>query len=148
MTLLEEISTDPMNRGYAQYIPHSPGKVTELLNELIYTMPKTKFITARTILAEYGEEGAGILDKLEIASQSIPAVKWAFKFMTQDSGIDIGHNKTREMLDSLVQLTVITQDESDKIKNLGLQPASRVEILGLGAVTELQVRDAIQGIGV
>lgn len=148
MTLIEEISTDPMNRGYSQFIPDAPGKVTEMLNELIYTMPKTKFITARTILAEYGEEGAAILDKLETAGSTIPAVKWAFKFLLQDTGVDIGHNKTREMLDNLAQSAVITQDESDKLKILGLQPASRAEVLGLGLITESQVRDAIQGIGV
>ena len=56
-------------------------------------------------MSSYGigpSAGAVFLDKLDALSASIPALKWAMKFLQQDAGIDIGDNATQQMLDSLV----------------------------------------------
>jgi hypothetical protein len=139
-TLQTELTTDPLNRGYAQHIPDCPGILVNLLNEPVYQKHKTRFVTARTVLAEVAG-GAEILDKLELAAQSNSAVKWAMRFVTTD-GIDVGYLGTQQLLDSLVG-TTLTQAECDAIKNLALQSASRAEVLGLGYVTEQQVRNAL-----
>lgn len=141
MSLQAEIQNDPLNRGYAAHIPHAPGLIVNMLNEYIYMAPKQKFVNARGILANLGLAGATILDKLEAATGTNSAVKWAMKFMTLD-GIDVGNTVTRQVLDSLVG-TVLTQQEVDMLKDLALQPASRAEVLGLGTVEESQVRSAI-----
>jgi hypothetical protein len=139
--LQTELSTDPLGRGYAQYIPDCPGILQNMLNEQIYQKYKSRFVTARTVLAEV-PGGAEILDKLEAAAQSNSAVKWAMKFITSD-GIDIGFSVTHQLLDSLSG-TVLTQQEVTNLKNLSLQSASRAEVLGLTEyVTEQQVRNAI-----
>jgi len=139
-TLQTELTTDPLNRGYAQYIPDCPGILVNLLNDPIYQKHKTRFVTARTVLAEVAG-GAEILDKLEMAAQTNSAVKWAMRFVTTD-GIDVGYSGTQQLLDSLVGST-LTQAECDAIKNLALQSASRAEVLGLDYVTEQQVRNAL-----
>lgn len=132
-TLLQnEITNDPTGQGYLEYLPSSPGKVVELLNAPVHTMVKSRMITARGIMSSYGigpSVGAVFLDKLEALSSSIPALKWAMKFLQQDAGIDIGDNATQQMLDSLVGIGGITLAEVNGVKSIAAQPASRFEIL-------------------
>jgi len=141
MSLQTELTTDPLNRGYQQYVPHSPGILCDMMNARNYTMPKERFVTARKVLADLGVQGAEILDKLETAAASNSAVKWAMRFMTTD-GIDVGHQTTRALLDQLVG-TVLTQAECDLLKNMAVQPASRAEVLGFDYVREQDVRAAL-----
>jgi hypothetical protein len=141
MSLQIELTTDPLNRGYQQYVPDSPGKLVDMMNESIYSMPKMLFVSARGILAAYGADGAVILDKLETAAAGNSVIKWAMRFVIGD-GIDVGHPTTRTMLDSMVG-TVLTQTECDLLKNLAVQPASRAEVLNLNFVTEADVRTAL-----
>jgi hypothetical protein len=140
MSLQQELQTDPLGLGYAQFVPQAPGLLVEMLNAPNYTKHKSRFVTARTVLAEVAD-GATILDKLETAAQTNSAVKWAMRFITTD-GIDVGYPVTQQLLDSLVG-TTLTQTESDSLKNLALQPASRAEVLGFAPVTEEQVRNAL-----
>jgi hypothetical protein len=141
MSLQAELTTDPLSRGYQQYIPDSPGMLVDMMNAKTYSMPKERFVSARGILAAYGADGAVILDKLETAANSNSVIKWAMRFVIGD-GIDVGHPTTRTMLDSMVG-TVLTQTECDLLKNLAVQPASRAEVLNLNFVTEADVRTAL-----
>lgn len=130
--LQDEISNDPAMLGYSTYLPDSPGRVIELLNTQSQTMVKPKMITARGIMSSYGigtSAGAVFLDKLDALSASIPALKWAMKFLQQDAGIDIGDSATQQMLDSLVGVGGITLAEVSGVKAIALQPSSRFEIL-------------------
>jgi hypothetical protein len=142
MSLRDELINDPLNRGYAQHIPHSPGVLVDMLNAPTFTAVKPKFITARGVLAAHGVTGAAILDKLEAAASSNAAIKWAMKFVSQDSGIDVGHQNTRALLDAIVP-AVLTQTEANLIKDMAIQPASRAEVLGLGYVTVSDVQAAL-----
>lgn len=142
MSLQTELQNDPLNRGYSQYIPDGPGVLADMLNEKIYTMHKTRFVTARTVLAEI-VGGAAILDKLEIAAQTVSEVKWAMKFMINDGGIDIGYPATQSLIDNLVTANILTQQDADSLKSLALQPASRAEVLNLGFIKESDVRSAL-----
>jgi hypothetical protein len=141
MSLQIELTTDPLNRGYQQYIPDAYGVIVDMMNTKTYSMPKTLFVTARGILAQHGVAGAEILDKLETAATGNSVIKWAMKFIVSD-GIDVGHATTRTMLDSMVG-TVLTQTECDLLKNMAVQPASRAEVLGINSVTEADVRTAL-----
>ena len=130
--LQDEISNDPAMLGYSTYLPDSPGRVIELLNTQSQTMVKPRMITARGIISSYGigpSAGAVFLDKLDALSASIPALKWAMKFLQQDAGIDIGDSATQQMLDSLVGVGGITLAEVNGVKAIALQPSSRFEIL-------------------
>ena len=132
-TLLQnEINNDPTGKGYANHLPHSPGKVVELLNSQTEAMPKSRMITARGVMSSYGigpVAGAMFLDKLEVLSASVPALKWAMKFLQQESGIDIGEPATQQLLYSLVGIGGITSAEVSGVKSMAKMPASRFEIL-------------------
>jgi hypothetical protein len=142
-TLNDELRADPKGLGYAPLMPDAPGQVVELLNALTESMVKPRFITARTILAEC-EDGAAILDALSAAASAISAVKWALTFLSTDSGIDVGHARTQGMIDNLVEAGAMTQALAEQLKALAIQSASRAEVLGIGVVTEEQVRAAWQ----
>jgi hypothetical protein len=143
MTLQEELTTDPLNRGYQAWIPNSPGVLVDMMNAYNYTLPKERFVSARGLLAAYGAAGATILDKLEAAAASISEIKWALSFLKSDSGIDVGHQNTRTLVDELATNSVLTTTEADQIKDLANQPASRAEVLGLARVTEADIRSAL-----
>lgn len=147
--LKAELQTDPTGRGYAPHIPHAPGTLADLLNAQSATMAKPRMITARGIMASYGiwpSAGAAFLDKLEVLSAGVPAIKWAMKFLQAESGIDVGDPATQAMLTSLIGVGGITQAEADGIKAMALQPASRAEVLfGAGSqITEADVRAALE----
>lgn len=142
MSLQSELQNDPLSRGYAAFLPDAPGVLADMMNARVYTMVKERFVTARAVLAAHGTAGAAILDKLEAASAGNSAVKWAMKFVSQDSGIDVGHSNTRTLLDAMVP-AVLTQAEADMLKDMAIQPASRAEVLGLGYVFQHDVQAAL-----
>ena len=141
--LSDEIDNDPEGKGYAAFLPDQPGAVVEMLNAPTETMVKSRLITARGILSDYPggpAAAATVLDKLDGAAPNIPALKWAWKFISGE-GLDIGVPATQGMLDTLAGATVITTDEATKLKALAIQTASRAEVLGLPYVTEKILRD-------
>ena len=130
--LKPEIVDDPLFQGYSAFLPDSTGWVANMLNERKFQAVKTRMVTARGIMASYGigpTQGALFLDKLESLSANIPALKWAMKFLQQETGIDVGEPATQIMLTSLIGVGGITQAEVDGVKAMAIQPASRAEVL-------------------
>lgn len=130
--LKQEIVDDPLSQGYSDFLPDSTGWVANMLNERKFQAAKTRMVTARGIMASYGigtTQGALFLDKLETLSANIPALKWAMKFLQQETGIDVGEPATQTMLTSLIGVGGITQAEVDGVKAMAIQPASRAEVL-------------------
>ena len=130
--LKQEIIDDPLSQGYSAFLPDSTGWVANMLNERKFQAAKTRMVTARGIMASYGigpTQGALFLDKLESLSANIPALKWAMKFLQQETGIDVGESATQIMLTSLIGVGGITQAEIDGVKAMAIQPASRAEVL-------------------
>ena len=147
--LKTEMQTDPAGLGYAAHVPHAPGALADLLNAQSTTLAKSRMITARGIMASYGlgpAAGAAFLDKMESLSASVPAIKWAMKFLQTEAGIDVGEPATQLMLTSLIGVGGITQAEVDGVKAMALQPASRAEVLfGAGTqISEADVRAALE----
>ena len=147
--LKQEIVDDPLSQGYSAFLPDSTGWVANMLNERKFQAAKTKMVTARGIMASYGigpTQGALFLNKLESLSANIPALKWAMKFLQQETGIDVGESATQAMLTSLIGVGGITQAEVDGVKAMAIQPASRAEVL-FGSdviVTEYDVIKAME----
>lgn len=147
--LKAELQADPAGRGYMAHVPHAPGALADLLNAPTASMAKPRMITARGIMASYGlgpSAGAAFLDKLEVLSSGVPAIKWAMKFLQAESGIDVGEPATQLMLTSLIGIGGITADEVNGVKAMALQPASRAEVLfGVGVqIGEADVRAALE----
>lgn len=140
--LADEITNDPTGKGYAALLPDKPGRVADLLNALTESKIKSRMITSRTILAECDLTiGTSALEKLAAASVGNETIKIAVHWLSQESGIDIGHPNTSIMLDAHVSAGILTLEESDALKALALQPASRAEVLGLPYVTEEMLRN-------
>ncbi|HEV2612534.1 MAG TPA: hypothetical protein VGU61_19890 [Noviherbaspirillum sp.] len=142
--LKAEVQADPTGKGYAAYLPASPGRVVELLNADTESGVKSRMVTARAILAECGPGASVILDKLEAAAANLSAVKWAVRFLSQDAGIDVGNPATQAMINQLVAGNVLTAAEGKALKDMALQPASRAAVLGFGVVTEADLRTALE----
>jgi hypothetical protein len=138
--LNSEIANDPEGKGYAVFLSDQPWVVLDLMNGLTEMMVKSRIITARGILSDYPggpAAAAAVLDKLDAAASTIPALKWAWKFISGE-GLDIGSQATQGMLDQLATAAagnVLTPTESANIKNLALKSASRCEVLGLPFMT-------------
>jgi len=128
--LAAEINTDPLALGYAAHLPGDPQRVVDLLTEQTYSMIKSRYVTARTIMAEC-EDGAAILDALELLSSEISAVKWMMTFLQQNSGIDAGHPKTQKNLDDLAAIGKLNGAYANELKQIAVQPAARFEMIGI-----------------
>jgi len=158
--LRDEILNDPLNLGYAQYLPSSPGWVVSLLNAPNLLLVKEKYVTVRTLLAQLGVLGAIIAEKLsqfgnddtvyeeqEVQGLKL-ATKWAMKFIDSDGqGLDLGHVNTQTMIDGLLDISVLTSTEAAALKNLAMQSSSRAEqLFGVNTqVTLAQVAEALNG---
>ena len=143
MTLRTELSTDPLGRGYAAHLPDSPGIVADMLNAVNRTAVRSRFISARTVLAELGLGGAAILDALEAVAPAVSAVKWMMSFVKSDAGVDIGSPVAQGLVDLLVAGATLTAPQGAALKSLALQPCSRANELGLPPVSVLDVIGAI-----
>lgn len=132
--LKAEIETGPLAADLAPFVAAgNDGMVAEILNDKRYTGLSARIVNARTVMAEYPAgpaAAATLLDKLDSLSASVPAVKWAMGFIKGD-GIDIGHPSTQGMLDQLAAGGLITTAEAANLKQMGVVPKSRAEVLGV-----------------
>lgn len=141
--LKTEIDTGPLATECAG---QSDDDVADILNDKRFTTTGERYVTARTVLAELGATtGAAILDKLEAAATQSSPVKWMLKFLTQDSGLDVGQTETQGCIDALALAGVLTTDEATALKSMALLPTSRAEILGFGTVAAGDVSRALRG---
>lgn len=138
--LKTEIETGPLATECAG---QSDDAVAAILNDNRYTAIRERYVTTRTVLADLGATtGAAILDKLEAAATQSSPVKWMLKFLTQDSGLDVGQTETQGCIDALAIAGVLTTDEATALKSMALLPTSRAEILGFGTVSYNDVNKA------
>lgn len=93
------------------------------LNAIPLQAMQPRFITARTILAECADGGA-ILDALTAAGEGISTVKWALTFLSQDSGLDVGHPATHAMIDQLAAGGLLPAAHGAALKALAVLPLS------------------------
>lgn len=129
--LAAELQTDPQGLGYpANVSPESDEAIAALLNAKTFSGPVTRMVTARAIMAELGMTvGVTILEKLDAAKATQPALKWVVKFLEQDAGIDIGHATTQGAIDALQAGGLFTAGEAAALKGLAIKPLSRAEVL-------------------
>lgn len=147
--LKAEITTGPLSAELAPFVAAgNDGAIAAALNDKTRgtVMPKYRLISARGVLSEYSGgpvDAAAVLDKLEAAAATVPAIKWVLSFLRSD-GIDIGSPVTQGMLDQLVTGGVLTATEAGNLKALGISPASRAEVLGT-TIDIQQIATAMRG---
>lgn len=120
------------------------SEIAAVLNFPQIAGTQSRFITARTILAEIAN-GAAILDKLEGAAPAIPPLKWAMRFLTGETGIDIGHDGTRQNIQMLAAAGVLTSGEAADLLALADCTVSLADQAGFGTVTAGDVSRAQRG---
>lgn len=134
--LRDEVVNDPLGLGYAGM---TNAQVADSLNTQNRAIQRSRFVTARTLLNELvPTDAAAILDALNSATASNSVVKWAFSFLTSDSGIDVAAPNTALMLTSLVTSGVLTQSQSDAITALGNVTVSRSTEIGFDRVVTVE----------
>lgn len=146
--LTAEIQSGPLAAELAPLVAagNDAGVAGVLNSQRGETMLRERIISARGVLAEYADgpaTAAAVLDKLEAAAPSVPAIKWVMSFLKGD-GIDIGSPATQGMIDQLAAATVLTEDEAGKLKALGRVPASRAELVFGQPVTANDVARAVR----
>ena len=151
--LTVELKTDPLALGYATALPDAGGANSARLNAMSTTLTKTRFVTARTILAEC-DGGGSLLKALERAAipptaataQQIEvsaATESALKFLNQDSGLDAGNPGTIYLINVLTAIALLTPAQGAALKQLAVTPASRAEVLGIGPVASSDITAAL-----
>lgn len=145
--LKAELTNDPLNIGYANFLPNSPGVVCDIMNKMgSGTKLQQKNIGIGTILDVLGPTaGASVLDNLFALKDSNSVIKWAW-YLLESASLDVGLQSTRDQIDILVTANVISLSDAAKIKALAEVSASRAEVL-FGAnstVTEADIRAALE----
>jgi hypothetical protein len=143
MSLRDEIHSDPTGKGYATFLPASPGTVAAMLNAPTETMVKTIHSTTGQAWAAAGPYAA-IVD----ASNNVSHPCRASCLVLRDtfaSGVDISLDRADMigMLAAWVAAGICTAAQRDDLLEKATQPASRMEKLGLPPATIADVIGAI-----
>ena len=147
--LHDEITTDPLGLGYAAWLPDSPGTVAELLNAKTFSLPQDQVLREIDVIGSHPdgpEAGDAVLAKLEtfsVTDQPLARIVARALRALAAEGLNVGSPSVRSMLTALGQAGALTVDEADKLISMADQPASRAQVLGLGAVTVEQVIGAL-----
>lgn len=149
MDIYNEIVSGPFSVELAPHVASgNDGAIADRLNALTEIGIVTRFCNARTILAEYATgplDAAALLDKLELASAGIPALRWIMTFVKSDDGFDIGHSASQTTLDQLALGGVITSAEAENLKALARIQMSRAQVVFGRAVEIQEIAQALRG---
>ena len=144
IALRAEIDNDPESLGYASHLPDSPGAVVDLLNANSTTMVKAIKSSTAMMWAAGGAYSTIVDASNNVnhpARASCLVVREAF---TSGQDIHLELQPMRDMLNGWVATSVITQAQHNALIALATQPASRAEKIGLGCVTEADLRTALE----
>lgn len=146
--LSQELAADPLGLGYASHLPDSPGLVVEMLNAP--TGPG-----AGAAAAQQMTKGAlllrivPILDQLALGvgldgSVILPQVdrRWTQRFAALQAG-DPAIDITPQLVGMLRQAVADHLTTDEYIDAILTRQGSRAEVLGLGVITEADVRIAL-----
>jgi hypothetical protein len=121
----------------SEYYELSDSDAADLLNANDETLFASRKVSYLEILNECA--GAGeILDIIE--ASTLPDVRWAMVGIKSD-GIDIGHPKTRAMIDRLVDDGIFTTTQGMALTAMA-PTQSKAQSLGLGLVSKGHVNNA------
>lgn len=140
--LRDEIATDPKGIGYAAWLPDAPGMVVQLLGEQSDSMVKAIHSTTAQAWAATGPMATIVdtaADKAHPCRASCLLVQ-----LTLSAGSDIHMERpdVDDMFKAWLSQGVITQAWYDDLRARALQPASRLEVLGLPQISEIDIRAA------
>lgn len=142
--LRDEITLDPLAKGYAALLPGAQGVVVEMLNALTETALKP--IKSQTALA-WAAAGpySAIVDAGNNPAHPCRASCLVIQStMMTNLDIHIDQPEVLAMFTGWVSCGIITHDEFDDLINKAMKPASRAEMLGLNVVTGADLAAAME----
>ena len=99
--------------------------IADLFNQSTGTRLVERFVTAIGVMSALGvSTGATILEKMDAAKASFPALKWVMVALSGTEGVNVGDSESQVMLDALANAGVLTQQECDSVKALAVKPSS------------------------
>jgi hypothetical protein len=109
--------------------------------DLLNANDETLFVSRKVSYLEILNECAGAGEILDIIEAStLPDVRWAMVGIKSD-GIDIGHPKTRAMIDKMVEDGLFTTTQGMALSAMA-PTQSKAQSLGLGLVSKGHVNNA------
>jgi len=143
--LRNEVQNDPTSKGYMTFWPDSPGMIVEMLNAPTEFMVKAIKTTTAQAWAATGPY-AGIVDAANDVNHPCRASCLVVR-ETLSSGVDIHLERVdvQQMLLAWVATGVCSEAQRQDLLNRALQPASRMEVLGLPPASEADLRIAMEG---
>lgn len=135
MSLRDEIQNDPQGLGYAAWLPDSPGTVADLINAPTQTMVKAISSAEAQAWAAAGPYAA-VVDASNNTQHPCRASCLVVR-QTFAAAVDIHLERPeiQQMLAAWVSTGICTAAQRDDLLARATQPASRAEVLSLGAVT-------------
>jgi hypothetical protein len=135
MNLRDELQNDPQGLGYAAWLPDSPGTVADLINAPTQSMIKPITCATAQIWAAAGPY-ANVVDASSNPEHPCRASCLVVR-QTFAAAVDIHmeHPDIQLMLAAWVASGICTETQRDDLLARATQPASRADVLGLGAVT-------------
>lgn len=91
------------------------------LNAECLPVRQSRFITWRAIITQC-PSGESIRDKLEAAAPRSGAIRSAVEFLSQEAGLDVGDLGTWANIDRMVQISLLTEEEGQQLKDLSIKP--------------------------
>ena len=132
--LLLEIREGPLSESLMPFVlQENDIMVADMLNSVVPDLFVTteRTCTALGIMTYYPDGpvvAAELLNKLEAAEALVPPLKWAMIFL-KTQGLNMGDASVHAMLDMMASNSIITLDEAEKLKMLGMKAVSRSEFL-------------------
>lgn len=141
--LSDEITNDPLAKGYAALLPDSPGRVVDILNAKTETKLSLVNRTEFTIWAVQTGMLAVIEDESQDKTSALRSSALAMRYVLlgASSGIDFSNPANEQTLTAWVSLGKLTTENKDSLLAVATKPASRAEVLGLPVITEEILRN-------
>lgn len=145
--LREEIRDDPLQRDYSAKT-NKEVAVSLMTEDRPYVYSRR--VTWRDALADLGPTvGASIKNKLTDSASPGSVLSLSLSMLGEygdGGGLDVGHENTRAIIDSLVTDGILTSDEGTSLKGMAEGTRSRAAELGLGKVRTGDVKRARRGL--
>lgn len=141
--LSDEITNDPTGKGYAALLPDQPGHVVVILNALT---EQILGLLTRTNLAKWAAKtGMRLVIQQEADNQASLLCSLAMTIIDvlrgASGGIDFSDADNVASLGAWVASGKLSTANRDLMLSMAMQPASRMDVLGLPTATEEMLRN-------
>lgn len=147
--LKTELTTDPLNLGYAAKLANGTGLIPELINRQNRDIVKDVWLTDRGMVSELVPvHGTTLTDSIftkfdTVAASSKTVERMVNRLYNDERGLNFGDAGLRGMFASWSG-NILTVDEANALLGLGISKGSRAEELFGEAVTEIDVKNALE----